>query len=102
SFSLVGSAYAQITNSFSPTNVLKCFQHPCAPATPSPSPASISSTNKNVSTLIGISINNTGLKDLAKHKEEIKSSLSSYVNKTVDDLAGGHSRLGTYCLRFPF
>lgn len=96
----------QRTNNTTPARlgeIIKCFESPCnPPATATGVPAlAIGTANKNTTAFIGVSINNTSLQDLAKHKDQLKGSLSKYINSTIDSLAGGHALTHTNCFIFP-
>lgn len=72
-----------------------CFIHPCPFVTESLVHHLTNATTpatKNVTALAGISFRNMSLPQIITHKNELKASLSKYINSTIDDLASGRIR----------
>lgn len=78
----------------------ECFVHPCLkPFVLSVPISNTTPTTKNVTALAGISFRNMSTPELVSHKDELKASLSRYINSTIDNLASGHiTRTFTNCV----
>ena len=92
-------SYSQTSNNNTFADSVNCFVNPCNESNGPLASNIISNQDQNTTTaLIGVSFNNITLKEIQDNKEKIKSSLSKYINSTIDILSSGNATTYTYAL----
>jgi hypothetical protein len=79
---------------------MNCFRHACGSTTASGGSQPIISPIKNTTILIGMSLSNITLSDLKLHKNEIKASLTNYIDHIIESVSSGRLKIGTNCYGF--